>query len=305
VIVNRYRLGQTDVPADDEWPLQRYPEHPPDRDEPHLWVYQPLIDRTLERAQAEGMGAVWTGDRGDEMVGDWVWDHPGMFLSGRWLLLKRELQAMSRLHWGGFKERVLRPLLRPGRPLFPTLPLAPWLAPEAVNRWGLEDLIRERQRPTLYRDPYRQIRHERIFSFTGMRIALAGERRRARRGLGFADPWSDVRLARFLLAIPQWRITRYSEPKRLAREALRGIMPEEVRRVTGKTIPERLFDRGFQERALPAVRDLLREPLAAEMGLIDGDRLRQHYDAFLAGKPVRHDFWWPLSAEFWLRAHWR
>jgi asparagine synthase (glutamine-hydrolysing) len=302
VIVNRYGLEKTDISADQEWPLQRYPEHPPDRDEPHLWVYQPLIDRTLERAAAEGVGVLLTGDRGDEVVGDWVWDHPGMFLAGRWRLLQRELQALGQPGWPGFKRRVLRPLIKGNAPRR-SMGLAPWLRPEAVSRLGLEQVIHDGVSPGLYRDASRQLRHERIFSFTGMRIALAGERRSAARGMGYADPWSDLRLAEFVLAIPQWRVNRVSEPKRLAREALKGVMPEEVRAKTGKTIPETLFDRGFKDRAIPAVRDLLREPISEKMGLLEGERLRHEFEDFLAGKPVRHDFWWPLSAEFWLRAH--
>jgi asparagine synthase (glutamine-hydrolysing) len=303
VIVDRYRLERTNVIADEEWPLQRYPEHAPDRDEPHLWVYQPLFDRTLERARADGMGAVFTGDRGDEVVGDWVWDHPGMFLAGRWRLLRKELQALGEPGWNGLKKRVLRPLFQGGHSQGRVMPLAPWLAPEALARCGLEDLIRGSRAPELYRDPYRQLRYERIFSFTGMRIAMADERRWAAHGVGYADPWSDLRLAEFVLAIPQWRVNWVSEPKRLAREALKGVMPEAVRKRTGKTIPGGLFERGFKERAIPAVRDLLREPVSEKMGLLDGDRLRREYDAFLAGQTPRHDFWWPLTAEFWLRAH--
>ena len=63
------------------------------------------------------------------------------------------------------------------------------------------------------------------------------------------------------------------------------------------------FHRGLKDQEIPAIQDLLRDPLSAKVGLVDAGRLRQQYDAFLAGKPVPHDFWWPLSAEFWLRAH--
>ena len=302
VIVNRYRLEKVDIWGDQEWPLHAYPAHPPNRDDPHLWVYQPLIDLTLERAKLDGMGLVLTGDRGDEVVGDWVWDHPGMFLAGRWSLLKRELQALGQPGWRGFKRRVLRPLVK-GGDVHRAMPLAPWLTPEAVSRCGLEQVIADFKQPKRFADSSRQLRYERIFSFTGMRIASAVERRSASMGIGSADPWSDRRLAEFILAIPQWRVNWVSEPKRLAREALKGVMPEQVRKRTGKTIPGSLFDRGFKERAIPAVRDLLRDPLSAQMGLVDAGRLRQHYETFLAGKPVQHDFWWPLSAEFWLRAH--
>jgi asparagine synthase (glutamine-hydrolysing) len=304
VILDRYRLDKTDVPADEGWPLQGYPGHPPDRDDPHLWVYQPLFDHSLDRAKEEGMGSVFSGDRGDEMVGDWVWDHPGMFLAGRWSLLRKEFQALGERGWRGMKRRVLNPLLRPGGRPKRDYPLAPWLAPEAVSRWGLAELARESSGAGLFQDPARQMRYGRIFSLPGMRIALANERRRAMRGLGFADPWADTRLVRFILSLPQWQVNRVSEPKRVAREGLRGVMPEEVRMRTGKTIPHGLFERGFMDRGLPAVRDLLREPISEQMGLLDAGELRRQYDALLKGQQPQHDFWWPLTAEFWLRSHW-
>jgi asparagine synthase (glutamine-hydrolysing) len=195
-------------------------------------------------------------------------------------------------------------MLKPQSSRRPPFPLAPWVPQQAVSRWDLEETARTPE-PTLFRDPARQLRYERIFCLPGMRIALANGRRRAARGLGFADPWSDSRIARFVLSIPQWRVQRVTEQKHLAREGLRGIVPEEVRMRTGKTLPVGLFDRGFRERAVETVRDLIRNPIAADMGLLDADRLRQEYEAFLAGCTPRHDFWWPLTAEFWLRQHWR
>jgi asparagine synthase (glutamine-hydrolysing) len=240
VILDRYGLSHTNVPGDDAWPLHGYPDHGPDADDPHLWVYQELNDRCLDRAREEGMGVVLTGDRGDEVVGDWVYDFPGLFLAPRWRLLRRELQELNGSLWSGFK-RVLRPLLRRGPvPHGTRRPMAPWVPPEAAVHWGLKDLILEPAPGSQFDDAARGLRYGRIFSFTGMRIALSNERRRAARGLGFADPWSDARIARFVLAIPQWRVNLISERKRLARQAMKGIMPEEVRMKVGKTIPRSL-----------------------------------------------------------------
>lgn len=310
VILDRYGLPSTNVPGDGEWPLQGYPADGPDADDPHIWPYQGLQDRSLDRAKAEGMGTVLTGDRGDELVGDWVHDHPGLFLAGRWGLLGRELRALGGSPWRGLKRQVLRPLLKPGgTSRTALLPLAPWIPPEAAARWGLEELARRTPEGPRFDSRFdggaRQQRYDRIFSFPGMRIALSSERRRAARGLGFADPWSDARIARFVLAIPQWRVNLISEPKRLARQALRGVVPEEVRMRTGKTIPHRLFNRGFMERSRETVRDLMRNPMAEELGLVDGEELRRVYEGFLQGHTPRHDFWWPLTAEMWLRRHWR
>ena len=310
VIVDRYGLARTDVPADEGWPLQGYPEHGPDLDDPWIWPYQGLHDRSLDRARSEGMGAVFTGDRGDEVLGDWVHDFPGLFLSGRWRLLGRELRVRDRSLRKGFVRRVLRPLLRGGTAHEGVgKTLAPWVRREAAARWDLTELVGEAPEGPRFDGRLdhgaRQLRHGRIFSVPGMRIAVANERRCAARGLGFADPWSDARIARFILAIPQWRVNLVSEPKRLARQGLKGVIPEEVRMRIGKTIPHGLFERGFMDRSRETVRELIRDSMVEEMGLMDGKELRGAYEDFLKGVPPRHDFWAPLTAEMWLREHWR
>jgi len=134
--------------------------------------------------------------------------------------------------------------------------------------------------------------------------ASGEERRRARQGTLYCDPWSDRQVAAYVHAIPQHEVNRLSEPKRLARRAVRRLMPAGTESRLGKTEPDRLFDRGFRESGLPVVRALLEDPLAARMGFIDPERLRSSYERFLGGAPVRYDFWWPLTLEMWLRSHW-
>jgi asparagine synthase (glutamine-hydrolysing) len=130
------------------------------------------------------------------------------------------------------------------------------------------------------------------------------ERTRARYGLSFADPWSDRRLAEFVLAVPQWRIQRVGEVKRIARLAMRGIMPEQVRHKTEKIIPVSLFDRGFKERARDTVFALITGSQAGARGYLDEGAFRNYYESFLRDGPQPYDFWWVLTLEMWLRRYW-
>ena len=111
-------------------------------------------------------------------------------------------------------------------------------------------------------------------------------------------------MAEYVHAIPQHEVNRRSEPKRLARRATRDLIPPDTRARLGKTEPDTLFDRGFRGPGLSVVHDLLDDPVAAQMGFMDPERLRSAYEDFLRGEPVRHDFLWPLTLEMWLRAHW-
>jgi len=269
------------------------------------------------------MGLMLSGDRGDEMVGDWVFDLPSLLWARQWRTLWSELRAYE--HWNGESlaqatiRRLLKPLLlntwpreiewalnarRKLRGFGPSSPYPDWVRPEFAERIGLAEIIEQSKPHPPITDHARRMRYERVFSFAPSRLILLYERLRARFGLGFADPWSDRRLASFVLATPQWRIQRVREPKRIARRAMRGIMPEEVRKEAGKIEPASLFDLGFKERAKDTVLDLMTNSRAAAHGYLDEGALRNYYESFLRDERQRYDFWWALTLEMWLRQHW-
>ncbi len=74
ILTDHYQLPVVDVPADKNWPLATYPAHSPDRDDPFIWPLQALHNQVMATAKADGMSAVFSGERGDEMVGSGVLD---------------------------------------------------------------------------------------------------------------------------------------------------------------------------------------------------------------------------------------
>jgi asparagine synthase (glutamine-hydrolysing) len=320
-IARHYGFPVTDIPADNTWPLKDYPEHGPDRDEPLIWVYQPLIEEGLSVARSEGMGLMISGDRGDEVVGNWALDYLGLLRACWWRELRDDLREESRQFgetpaWTASRE-LLKPLLlgvwpqgtgwalekrrrlrHPG-PSYPD-----WVRPEFARRVGLEEIIEKSvPRPTM-NELARQARYKSIFSLASARIISLNERTRAYFGLGFADPWSDRRLASLVLGAPQWRIQRFTQPKRIARLAMRGVMPEGTRKTAGKIEPVSLFHRGFKERAKNTVLALIEGSRAAAWGYVDEEALRKRYLSYLRDEPQTFDFWWPLTLEMWLRRYW-
>jgi hypothetical protein len=130
------------------------------------------------------------------------------------------------------------------------------------------------------------------------------ERNRSRFGMSAADPFSDRPLAAYFCAIPQHVANRVTQPKRLVVKTVAPLLPSAARGRLGKVEPVRLFDRGFRERARDTVDDLTGTPRAADAGWLDPSALRTAITGYREGKPVRHDFWWPLMLEIWLRRHW-
>ena len=296
----------TDVPADDAWPLKNFPEQGPDVDSPFAVVYQVLRERACEAAKADGVKILTTGDRGDEVVGDWVRDLAGLLAAGRWREALEERRAHRNLTDASilsflrseFVGPTVRAMRGHGRP---RLRIPPWIPTAFSQRVDLPTIIADDVVRSGIRHPARAARYERIFRAGGDRTAVWHERSAARDGLGWADPWSDRRLTEFVLAIPQHLVNRFAQPKRLAHQALRPLTPPPVRDRSRKIIPELLFDRGFKERGAETVRELFADSIAHRLGFVDADRFLSDYERFRSNGRIATDPWWTITLEGWLR----
>ena len=316
-IVAHYDLANVAVDGDDRWPLAGYPDGAPDRDDPFIWPYQRLHERTIDRAAATGVGVLMTGDRGDELLGDWVFDEPGLLRAGRPRTAVDELREAARSERRSTGATMRRHLIRPwlwhhapraaarmDRRGADVPPPAPWIPEAVARRVDLRDLIADATRVPRFDGYARSLRYQRLTFAQAARIATAGERARARSGLGYADPFADRRLVELVLALPQWQIQGRRRPKHLLRQAMRGVMPEDVRRRAGKSIPVSLFDRGLRDRSVATVRSLLTDSHAAQRGWLDAASARDAYEGYVRTGAARYDFWWPLIVEWWIRRWW-
>ncbi len=317
-VVAHYGLSAAPVAADELWPLSRYPAVGPTRNGPFVGVYQELIDQALCQAEADGLGVVLSGNRGDLLSGEPVPDVVGLLLNGRWRAASDDLRFHRRRRGvSAFRAveglvvrpavsdlmarwNVARPRERPGPPR--PVRAAAWVDPTLLAEADLGARPRRGiDAPPGLLGSARRERYRAVFS--GMQIATMdwANTMYAARGLGFADPWSDRRLAEFVIAAPAWVVMRLAQPKRLARAAMRGVVPESVRRAVTKVDPSPLFRRTLEERGVALIEDLLAAPRMAELGYVDPAPLRAHYARVRAGEPVEATFWWALTLEMWLR----
>jgi asparagine synthase (glutamine-hydrolysing) len=323
LIAAHYRMPARYISAEAHAPFQKLASLVTDADEPLVQVYSPLLHRALRSAKDDGVGLILTGFRGDALLARGRLDTADLLVRGRWGELWRALRAaksrtgrsMSSL----MTTRVLRPLaasLARSNPLGAAMvdtfhpsrehqtPYPSWVRRELAKRVDLEETIRTRvPRPPL-RGPARRDRYFNIFHPLYFRAAVEQERHNASFGIGYADPWSDRRLAEFVLAVPQHVLSSTGEQKRLTRVAMRGIMPENARQSARKIVPTPLFQRVIRRDAEAPIAELIRAPKLAERGWVDAARLRAYYEAYLAGGPEDPRFWFTLTAEMWLRRHW-
>ncbi|HLV01488.1 MAG TPA: asparagine synthase-related protein, partial [Acidobacteriota bacterium] len=301
-------IALTEVDAEEAWPLKGYPEHGPHRDEPYFGVYQALIEKTLAIARDDGISLLITGDGGDELVGAWIYDPFGLARQGAFRKAWREAHFYSRTV--GFKSRgqflmgILPRLLFKNRPIAGQRVSCPrWIHRDFARRTGLLEMIALQQGNRL-QTPVHQ-RKAILLSPALARWLRWLERSYAQFAIQFSAPWTDRRLVEFILSIPQWVVHQSAEPKRLARQSMRGIMPERTRVEAGKREPDRLFQLGMKIHGRLTIEYLVSTASAGIRGYVDKEVLLEEYRQYLAGKMPRHDLWAPLTLEMWLRAFWR
>lgn len=323
-IARHFQIPVTDVRVEEAWPLKDFPAHGPDRDEPFIGAYQATIEHMLARARAEGIGILLSGDRGDLVAGCGIYDFLGLLAAGSWGRLFAELQRQALQRnislWKSMKRSLLLPLpsvlwpewqlpalrrslrsrLRSsGRPDHP-----PWLRRDFMQQIGRERAGVSDLATPPWRSLARRWRYRFIFTPLHMRGVLWSERTQARFGIGFADPWSDRRVAEFSLAVPQSVLNRGGDEKRLVKLSMKGLMPERERRLVRKTVPTPFYRRALTQWSRPAVEDLLTDMEADKRGYVQEEELRRHYRSVLEGQIDHPCFWWALTLEMWLREYW-
>ncbi len=313
-ITDRYGIPVTDIPADGAWPLRHYPEHGPDADEPYIFYYAELIDALLTRAAGDGVGLLMTGERGDALVDHWVYDYIGLLKAARPAALIRELRAHGAAMGLSTTQMAKRSLLRPmldaarGRRPYPRPARLPaYLRGEYADSEALV-LSRAATMPTSeIGDLARSRREQLVFSAMSVRRIELLSRGQARHGIDYADPWSDRRLAEFIIAIPQHLVHRFGDFKRIARLSLGPMLSEELRDnadSNAKANPTPLFERGVLDRSRHVVDELIRDSVAAKLGYVNEATLTDDRRRELAGEPLSYDLWWFLTMEMWLRRFW-
>lgn len=334
-ITDRYHIPTHEIPAEETYPLADYSANLPHEDDPFTSMFQPFMGRALSSALADRVSTMFYGFRGDVMCGGNVNDVPGMLRAGQFSDARTELAQLSRIfslpRASTVSRYVLRPMIsdivpRPvtisGRRAAKRLrTLAAGERGEVWNRVGpaaraaahVKDDFLQAWLPSSDPVPAEaevwprsaaRHRYIHVFSPLVMRGVMYAERFSAGYGVGFADPWSDRRIAEFVLACPQYCVDSATEGKRMARRAMQGIMPADAIKAASKVSPEPLYLAALREHAYDTVVDLITNSRCAELGFIDESALIEKFDRFIRNESPVFDLWPTLSLEIWLRRYW-
>ncbi len=123
----------------------------------------------------------------------------------------------------------------------------------------------------------------------------------SRCGIDRRDPFRDADLIDFMLSIPSYVCYRDGHTKWLARESMRGLLPESIRlRPRGGLLTE-FFDAGYR-RELPSLRRLLTARDVAWPAYVDHGWLMRALDAREPSEKEKLLVWYCAAFELWRQA---
>jgi asparagine synthase (glutamine-hydrolysing) len=195
-------------------------------------------------------------------------------------------------------------LLRSALGIKPRMLLPPWIQPSFASRTDLVSRDKSFQTQAALASPVQQEIARNLLAVPWYwRLVNWHERTAAAMGVEVRHPFLDRRLVEFVLAIPGEQLFRLDGSKNLLRRAMAGLLPERIRQRERKTSFTPFLDFMVWNRSMDEVQDILRSPLSADLGIVDGGLLRSAFLAFVhrGTDELRRALWCAITLEIWLR----
>jgi asparagine synthase (glutamine-hydrolysing) len=309
------RLGlDSELVAAERFPVLDDPEAQRPALEAPFAAWDACFHEVLRRARARGAQVLLTGHGGDDLLwgsrlvyADRLWRGD---LRAAWEVLR--YAATNRHAWSWILyQHLVEPLLPPkvhrglrrltGKDSDAAVP--DWIDSGFARRTGLTERLRQtpaRRFPGAARaavhDYVRHTPWDRSSHWYGQHAAGFG--------IEVRHPFLDRRLIEYLASIPQAQVFRVHLSKNLLRQAMAGLLPEEVRMRRSKTHLGGFLALSLGGERRERIERLLAKPLSSEMGILDEKHLRAAYQRTQDGK-TEFDLrlWNPIALELWLREH--
>ena len=266
------------------------------RDEPWSHPFEHWNRALASASSGVGATAVLCGNGGDQLFSGPLGQFSDLFWTGRWSTLRRE--------WKERKGSGLRNFVRAG--VLPGLPryaydlatvarlgrrlhhyldrsLPSWFNDSFVLEADLMERQRDERR---WSSPGRAAFSEMEFYFTtaySARVSSAVRGFALDGGLDLRSPLLDKRVVQFAATRPSHERSKGLETKRLLRESVKGLLPENVLaprpRKTGLTLA--FFDRGMRAGLRQALDSLGPSMRLSELGIVDSSEFVRAAESYL------------------------
>jgi asparagine synthase (glutamine-hydrolysing) len=305
-VIDRWRVGNETIIDPPLWQDDEFA--PPYTDEPNAFLpVHPRDHRLCGIVRGSGGRVLLTGVGGDELFTGNMFFFADWLVRGRVWPALREMARRAAIGRVSFWELAYRNALLPllPRPLQVRLvrddgQMPPWVAQANVRRY---ELHLRAAAPLSYAGRIGHKYHD--------AVAMGPKGFASGLSLGLIDDTLDVRhpflyrpLVEFALQLPPEFCTRPHARKWILRQAMRGILPEVVRNRIGKgvTVGRAAWSMTTQRHLLEP---LVKDPILAELGIIDGSKLRAVFAALQCERANREKLsavlQYTLAIEAWLQ----
>lgn len=254
----------------------------PRTDQPGFTLpFYPREHKLSAIVRAAGGRVLLTGIGGDELFTGAMLFFADWLARGRVWPAIREMARRAAIGRVSFWELAYRNAVLPVLPavvrnvlLAERAPLPPWVRRTVARRYGL------RSRGIMASEYTGRIGHK-YHDAIARNISAIGsdfEYGTLEDALDVRHPFLYRPLVEFALRLPPELCVRPHARKWVLREAMRGILPEGLRTRVGKGGPAQLYAWSLATQR-PLLAGLVREPMLADLGVVDGAKLREAFDA--------------------------
>jgi asparagine synthase (glutamine-hydrolysing) len=279
LVVQRWQVHNETIFEAPMWYDEGRP--PPRLDQPRVdFMFHPRESRLCEMVRGTGGHVLLTGQGPDEYLRGSMYFFADWLASGRVRLAVREMMRRATIGRVSFWELAYRNALVPLLPKLlqrwfgPEVTRLPgWVSPTVVQQYDL----RGRQFELVLCSGRLGHKYSQSMARTMVAVGKLLGHLVLDDELDVRHPFLDRRLVEFGLGLPPTSTTRPYESKWALREAMRGIVPDGVRTRVGKgsQIERHAWSLGAQRTLLEP---LVREPILADLGVIDAVALRSAFE---------------------------
>lgn len=262
-----------------------------------------------QAARKAGVRVMLSGEWADVVVSYGNGALHDFAMQGRWSLLWREINEMSKVFHERRRGIIWRELIQPFIPDKIRIRQAPihhqltWLNKDFTSRSGLNDYfseyLEEYIKPTTAREHH-------LFNISAQPIERgleAMDKNAAAHSIEARYPFLDRRIVEFCLALPPDQRIRDGYTRAIERLALSEYLPREIRLRGSKPSANPYIVNGLRTYEASRLKDLLLSKTSEFECFIDPDFIEEVYEECMAGN-ARHmiQLWRTVVLAFWLQA---
>lgn len=294
-VLERWEIEGHYTYADGLWGFRPLQNAAAPLNRPYPLPFQARHEARLLCARELGIRVMLTGEGGDELLNPGIWYLVDLLKGLRWGALRHELRYVTPDSRRSFRKTAFQfyksalwdlvpsPAKQVYRKLHPR-ETPEWLSERFIRQSGaLEHEVIRPPKPKS-RSLYRQSQYNGCISLPRLPFLPYLTEMYARYGIEPRHPFLDRRVIEFLIRVPPHLKFSGGYTKLLLREAMEGLLPDEVRLRVAKTHFLDVFKQGVQQEQ-GRIGTLLKEGYLVKAGWVREQSVKTLLDRFLAGEP--------------------